>query len=84
MNQFFTRPDIAQGHESDVAAYPEIRCAGMICVKHGSFTLFRRHRRNKEIVIDLNLDRSERGGYFLTKKFPGHNMAAFNRDDFMT
>jgi hypothetical protein len=31
---------VSHGHEGDLSAYPEIRIAGMIAVKHRGLTLF--------------------------------------------
>src|SRR5438477_6449858 len=59
MGELFTRADVAHGDEDDVAAQAEIGVTAMVAVEHGTLTFLFRHRRNKEIIANLNFDWTE-------------------------
>ena len=53
----------------------------MITVEHRSFAFFLRHRRDEEMITDLNFHRAKQRRDFFPQRFPINNVSAFDSDD---
>ena len=81
MGQFFAGANVAHRDEGDLAAHTEIGVARVVRVQHRHLALVFIHRRDKQIIIDLNLDRAEARRDFALQRCAIDDVTAFDRHD---
>ena len=83
MSEPLTRPDLAHRDESDLTAHSEIWIARVIRIQHRQFAFLLSRWRDEQIVVDLNLNRSEPRRDFAAQRLSINDVAAFYHHDFI-
>jgi hypothetical protein len=83
VREFFASVDVVYSDERDLAAHAEIWIARMIAVKHRTLAFFVGHRRDKQIIVDLNFHWTKAGRDLFAQSFSINDVAAFHRNDFV-